>query len=161
MTAGFHLDGHETEQKTFSNLIFLPYHPIFFHFMDRSFSLFLLITVAFTGADLSTTSWIHSLSTEMVERLLNEIVLHYVLWPTILLLWCSFITVILFFQIYYLPCSFMTITFYHFHSPLLQSLSLPLFSYFPCSAHQNTTHNKVTCSHGSITQDTVLSTGLQ
>jgi len=81
-------------KKTFSNVILLQYHPIFCHFMDGTFSHFLLI-VAFTGADLSTISWIHSLSTEMVERLLlNEIVLHYVLWPTILPLWCSFITAI-------------------------------------------------------------------
>lgn len=56
MTASFHLDGHETEQNTFSNLIILPYHSIFFHFMDETFSLFLLITVAFSGADVSTTS---------------------------------------------------------------------------------------------------------
>jgi len=60
MIVVFHLDGHETERKTFSNFIFFPYHPIYLHFM--------LITVVFTGADLSTISWIHSLSTEMVER---------------------------------------------------------------------------------------------
>jgi hypothetical protein len=56
MTVAFHLDSHETELKTISNLIFLPYHPILFHFMDGTFSLFLLINVAFIGDDLSTIS---------------------------------------------------------------------------------------------------------
>jgi len=127
------------QRKTFSNLIFLPYHPIFSHFMDGTFSLFLLIPVAFTGTDLSTISWIHSLSNEMAERLLNEIVLHYTLWPTILPLWCSFITIISFFKsttflvLSSPPPPFITFTLiyhhpYHFHSLLFPMLGT--FSYF-------------------------------
>jgi len=52
--------------------------------MDGTVSLFLLITAAFTGGDLSTITLIHSLSTETVDRLLNDIVLHDMQWPTIL-----------------------------------------------------------------------------
>lgn len=94
----------------------------------------------------------------MIERLLNDIVLHYVLWPTILPLSCSFITVISFFKsTTFLVLSsqppFITFTLLYHH--LLSLL------YFHCSAHQNKMYNKVTCSHGSITWDTVLPTGLQ